>query len=104
YEWPSLAVATIERKATGDSPGLETGAMRRSVKFTVSGERLNWTGYVGTDDPHALWFELGTSRQPPRSFLGGAAMRMEPQVKLILGRQMLFSLFSEHPDPEDDWS
>src|ERR1700742_3610246 len=73
YGWPSLAESTIERKKTGDSPGLETGAMRRSVKFSASGERMHWAATVGSNDPHALFFELGTVHQPARSFLAGAA-------------------------------
>lgn len=104
YGWPSLAESTIKRKATGDSPGLETGAMRKSIKFSVSGSRMNWEGYIGTDDPHALFFELGTIHQPPRSFLAGAAMQKEREVKKILGRDMIQNMFSFSPDFEDDWS
>jgi hypothetical protein len=104
YDWPSLAASTIERKSTGDSPGLETGKMRRSIKFQVVGTRLNWTAYIGSNDPHAKWFELGTVRQPPRSFLRGAAMRKEKEVKKILGHDLFHSAFSYSPDHEDEWS
>jgi len=34
YGWPSLAESTIAGKATGDSPGLETGAMRASLEIS----------------------------------------------------------------------
>lgn len=104
YGWPSLADSTIARKSTGDSPGLETGAMRKSVNFSVDGTRLNWVGTIGTNDPHARWFELGTVKQPPRSFLAGAAHQKEAEVKKILGHDMLHTAFSSHPDFEDDWS
>ena len=95
YEWPKLKPATIARKATGDSPGLETGAMRKSLQFEVKGERLHWTGYVGTNDPHARFFELGTRKQPPRSFLRGACMRKEVEIKKILGHDFCHSLFTK---------
>lgn len=104
YGWTPLAESTIARKATGDSPGLETGAMRKSVKFSVDGTTMNWVGTVGTSDPHALWFELGTIHMPPRSFLGGAAMQKEHEVKQILGHDMIHSVFSHSPDLEDEWS
>jgi hypothetical protein len=103
YGWPSLAESTIDRKETGDSPGLETGTMRSSVRFAVTGTRLDWTGIVGTDDPHALWFELGTRRQPPRSFLAAAAMVKEREIKRILGYDMVHSLFTRHPDDDGSY-
>lgn len=104
YGWVSLAPSTIEHKATGDSPGLETGAMRSSIKYSIEGHKLNWVGMVGTNDPHALFFELGTIHQPPRSFLGGAAMHKEHEVKRILGHDFCHTVFSHSPDHEDDWS
>lgn len=105
YGWPSLADATIEHKKTGDSPGLETGAMRRSIKYSVTGSRMHWEANVGSNDPHALFFELGTIHQPPRSFLAGAAMRMEHKVHEICGVDLFKAVFSSnHPDFEDDWS
>lgn len=105
YGWPSLAESTIARKAHGDTPGLETGAMRKSIRYSVSGSRMNWTATVGSNDPKALWFELGTIKQPPRSFLAGAAMHMQHEVRTICGRNLFKSIFSSsHPDFEDEWS
>lgn len=105
YDWPALQEATIERKKTGDSPLLETGALRRSIKFSVSGSRDNWEATVGSNDPKALWHELGTVHIPPRSFLAGAAMRKEKEVHEICGNKLFEWAFgSHHPDYEDDWS
>lgn len=106
YGWPHLAEATIARKQTGDSPGLETGAMRRSIKYSVSGSRMNWQANIGSNDPKALWFELGTVKQPPRSFLAGAAMHMQHEVHKICGHDLFHNMFSSsvHPDFEDEWS
>lgn len=105
YGWPELAEKTIERKATGDSPLLETGAMRASIKLTVEGDRLNWVAIVGTDDPHALFQELGTIHIPPRPFLMGAAIAKEKVVLEVCGKRLFgWAVTSKAPDFEDDWS
>ncbi|WP_214680105.1 hypothetical protein, partial [Escherichia coli] len=45
--------------------------------------------HVGSNDDKAVWQELGTSRGiPPRSFLGGAAVRKSAEVRDIIGREM----------------
>lgn len=107
YDWPSLQPETIARKRTGDSPGLETGEMRSSIKYSVEGHRLHWEATVGSNNPKALWFELGTVHIPPRSFLRGAAMQKEHEVREICGKKLFESIFkssSPYGDPEDDWS
>jgi hypothetical protein len=81
YGWPPLQPETIARKATGDSPLLETGEMRDSIEHTVVGH----SGFVGSNSDKAVWQELGTSRIPPRSFLGGAAMRKGEEVAHAVG-------------------
>ncbi len=90
YHWPPLAPSTIVSKATGDSPGLETGEMRDSIHHHVghTGRGGGMEADIGTDNDKAIWFELGTIRQPPRSFLAEAAVRTEPQVVQTIGRAM----------------
>lgn len=81
YGWPSLAPSTLERKKA-NTPGLETGEMRDSVQHVSTKDELT----VGSNEDKAVWFELGTSRgQPPRSFLGGAAVHKLPEVEELLG-------------------
>lgn len=106
YGWPGLAESTVKRKTTGDSPGLETKQMRRSIQYSVSGSRMDWTATVGSNEPRALYFELGTRSQPPRSFLAGAAMRMEAQVHIICGRDLFHQVLNRHSidEVEDQWS
>lgn len=104
YGWPSLAESTIAHKATGDSPGLETAKMRRSIKYSVSGSHMDWHANIGSNEPRALFFELGTRSQPPRSFLAAAAMHMEHEVHKVCGHDLFHNLLSHHPDFEDDWS
>jgi hypothetical protein len=43
FGWPPLKEATVARKATGDSPLLETGELRDSIERTV-GRRSAWVG------------------------------------------------------------
>jgi len=82
YGWPRLSPATIARKATGDSPGLETGGMRDSIEHTVYDGN---TADVGSNDDKLLWFEFGTAKQPPRPLLERAAQEKEAEVAKILG-------------------
>jgi hypothetical protein len=64
----------------GDDPLLRTGGLRDSIEHQVSG----YVAVVGSNDPKAVWQELGTSNAvypiPPRSFLGGAAVRKGPEA------------------------
>jgi hypothetical protein len=82
YGWPQLAESTQEeRKRLGfppNEPLLRTGEMRDSIEYTV--DRVELEGYVGSNDPIAVHQELGTSRIPPRSFLGGAARAKEDEI------------------------
>src|SRR5690349_9511426 len=76
--WPELAESTIEDKARHGfktpAPLLRTGELRDSIEITVSGNEAA----VGTNDERGPWFELGTSRMPPRPFLVPAAQASEP--------------------------
>jgi hypothetical protein len=67
YGWAPLSPDTIRRKTTGDSPGLETSAMKDSGSYEV---HYN-SAVVGFTDPKTHLFEFGTSRQPPRPIIGG---------------------------------
>jgi phage gpG-like protein len=97
YGWPSLQPNTIKHKATGDSPLLETGKLRDSIEYKVVGDVVS----VGSNDPTALYQELGTSRIPPRSFLAGAAIRKEEEIHKICGDDMFaYAVSSKSPYDE----
>jgi hypothetical protein len=78
--WPALAEATIKSKAAAGyavpDPLLRTGEMRDSIKHEVDPILLEVA--VGSNDKTALFQELGTSRVPPRSFLGLAMRNSMP--------------------------
>jgi HK97 gp10 family phage protein len=80
YGWAPLKEATVARKTTGDSPLLETGALRDSIEYSVTDHKAS----IGSDDPKAEWHEFGTSRIPPRPFIGGAYHAKEAEVKALL--------------------
>lgn len=83
YGWPSLAASTIARKGS-NSPGVETGELRDSIQYTVGPESVG----IGTNDQKGVWFELGTVRQPPRSFLVGALRHEIRHIVQHTGRMM----------------
>jgi HK97 gp10 family phage protein len=84
-EWPALQPETIARKMHGNTPLLETGEMRASIEWTAHGLH----GEVGSNSDIAVYQEFGTSRIPPRPFLAGAAMRMEPEIHKLAARAVM---------------
>jgi phage gpG-like protein len=81
--WPQLKPETIARKATGDSPLLETGDLRDSIERDVQQD----AAYVGSNNKKAVWHELGTSRIPPRPFLGTAAAAKHAEIGELVGHK-----------------
>ncbi len=81
YGWPELQPETIARKATGDSPLLETGQMRDSIGHIAEARSVS----IGSNSDKAVWQELGTARIPPRSFLQGAALHSKDKILSTIG-------------------
>jgi phage gpG-like protein len=78
--WVQLAAGTIADKQRQGFPTpkplLRTGKMRDSIEYVVHGNE----GAVGSNDPVAVFQELGTSRMPPRSFLVSSAISSSDQI------------------------
>ncbi|MGN6536410.1 MAG: hypothetical protein ACTHKQ_11865 [Mesorhizobium sp.] len=94
--WAPLAEATKTDRAkqgfTPDDPLLRTGEMRDSIGLVVEGHEA----HVGSNDDKAVWQELGTTKGiPPRSFLGGAAVRKSAEVRDVIGREIVGALVGE---------
>jgi hypothetical protein len=85
--WPALRPETIARKATGDSPLLETGKTRESFGHIVQTSRDQVI--IGSDEDTALWHELGTVKMPPRPLFSQALMTKTPQILTYLHAQFL---------------
>jgi phage gpG-like protein len=94
FGWEPLKPATIEHKATGDSPLLETGELKESIEHVSGREGGEAVGYVGTNDPVAKYHELGTRTIPPRSFLGEAAMHKEEAIHRMMGRATVGTFYA----------
>ena len=86
--WPALKPETIARKATGDSPLLETGAMRESIEHEVHGR----SAFIGTDSQIAVYHDKGTSKMPPRPFLLESALRKEHEICEAVGDAIIRKL------------
>lgn len=79
--WANLAESTVDdriRKGFApEDPLLRTGEMRNSIGVLIAGNEA----IIGTPDAVALHHEMGTSRMPPRPFLGPAAMHSKEAVE-----------------------
>ena len=85
YGWPPLAEATLAHKK-GDTPLLETGALRDSIESKAEPTATGAEGLVYTDEKTGLWAEMGTSwGEPPRSFLMQSLVRSIPEMSKIFG-------------------
>jgi hypothetical protein len=82
--WPPLAETTLERKDNVNTPLFETGELRDSIQHNSDQHE----GYVGSNNPKAEWHEFGTTRIPPRSFLGAAAGPEGPKIERMAGEVM----------------
>jgi phage gpG-like protein len=81
--WAPLKPETIARKDGVNSPLLESGELRSSIEWNADAHE----GYVGSNNPKAIWQELGTSRGiPPRPFISRAAIEMEGEVDKMAER------------------
>ena len=83
--WAELADYTKDDRVrhgfSENDPGLRTGTMRNSIGRVVHGDSAE----VGSNAKELEWFELGTKHQPPRSVLGGAAVRSGPKIEQAIG-------------------
>lgn len=82
YGWEQLAPDTqTERERQGfpaNEPLLRTGQLRDSIGITIvtPGEEA----WIGSNDPVAVYQELGTATIPPRPFLSSAATKKKKDV------------------------
>jgi phage gpG-like protein len=83
--WPALQPATIARKATGDSPLLETGELRDSIVHNSDEHEA----HVGSNNPKMRWHEFGTKRMPPRPILGVAVVQAEAAIVAAVGNVVM---------------
>jgi len=93
YEaWQDLAERTkterVKAGYTEDDPLRASGELAGTFGSRVEGNRAS----VGSDDPVAIYQENGTEKIPPRSAIGGAAMRMQDKVAETIAEHAVWAL------------
>ena len=82
--WRNLADSTVRDRIskgfTPDDPLLRTGELRDSIQVVAEG---NTAGAV-TDDPIAVYQEMGTAKIPPRPFLGPAGYNSKKGIERVM--------------------
>lgn len=95
--WADLAEATkadrVRQGYTEDDPLLRTGDLRDTIGTAISTDGLE--AQIGSNSDIAVYQELGTDHIPPRSFLGGAMVRMLPEINKTLGESLMAALMGE---------
>ncbi len=87
--WDPLAPPTIADKTRKGyptpAPLLRTGELRESIGAEAEAVPGGVDGVVGSTSRHASFHEIGSSREPPRPFLGPALMLAEQPLSTALG-------------------
>ncbi|WP_287496913.1 hypothetical protein [Pandoraea sp. CB10b_02] len=83
--WEELAESTkadrVRQGYTENDPGLRSGQMRDSIEHQTQGLEA----VIGSNDDRLVWFELGTTKQPPRPVLGPAVEHNHEAIRKIVG-------------------
>jgi hypothetical protein len=97
YGWPQLAESTQEDRVrqgySANEPLLRAGDLRDSIEHVVVHHES--AAYVGSNNPIAVYQELGTVDIPPRSFLGGAARAKEHEIHEEIAKGLYLSIAAE---------
>jgi hypothetical protein len=95
YGWPQLTPSTqADRVAHGfpaNEPLLRTGEMRDSITHCSSPTEAR----IGSNNPKAIWHELGTAHVPPRPFLANALYQNDKVIVRIVGQTVRDFLAAE---------
>ena len=87
--WAPLADSTMREKTrlgytgrlSADDPLYRTGEMRDSIEHRTE----DLEAEIGTDSEIAPYHEFGTSKMPPRPFLGPSLVRNKENIEKIIG-------------------
>jgi phage gpG-like protein len=86
--WKKLAPSTIADKQERGFPTEHPLERTRRMANTIKSTWGRFWATVGTNDQVALWQEGGTAGPrpiPPRTFMGGAAVRKGKQIQKLIG-------------------
>lgn len=94
--WQELAESTKEDRVrkgfTENDPLLRSGELRESISHEVHGLEAE----IGTPREEGEYLELGTSKMPPRPFLGPALIHSEKAIHKILGHAVVRGMVGGH--------
>ncbi|MDD5358333.1 MAG: hypothetical protein PHX80_04250 [Candidatus Nanoarchaeia archaeon] len=68
----------------GEPPAVDTARLVQSITHRIEYEANSATGYIGTKVPYGRYLEFGTSRMPPRPWLGPAVEKNKNRIKNLL--------------------
>jgi len=92
--WAPLAASTkadrVRQGYTEDDPLLRSGELRGSIESEVVG----LAAIVGTKSQIGLWQEVGTTRIPPRPYIGPAYVRKIDPLMESIGRAITYGFKS----------
>lgn len=90
--WAPLKLTTIAERIrlgyTPNDPLLRDGTLRASIVRETHGLEA----VIGSKMPIAAYQEFGTSRIPPRPFIGPAALENRDEILRLAGRAMMAGL------------
>ncbi|HHW4682570.1 MAG TPA: hypothetical protein ACQGQI_05175 [Xylella sp.] len=97
--WEELADSTkadrVRQGYTENDPGLHSGQMRDSIEHQTQGLEA----VIGSSDDRLVWFELGTTKQPPRPVLGPAVEHTREAIRKIVGSAVVKGLLGGRSIP-----
>jgi hypothetical protein len=86
YGWTPLKPQTVARKATGDSPLLETGKLKASYTYRIFKIKGGYRVRVSSTMPEvAFAHEFGTTHVPPRPVITPAVEKVSAKIQARLG-------------------
>jgi HK97 gp10 family phage protein len=89
--WAPLAESTLaqhKRLGVGESPLLVTGQLYASIEHEARGGEA----VIGTKMDIGAYQEFGTTKIPPRPFMGPAALTSQQKVEKIMAASMVNAL------------
>ena len=98
--WAELADSTkddrVKKGYSENDPLLREGTLRDSIHHKVEMTGIaKGEAHIGSDNPIAVYQELGTAKIPPRSFLGGALVRKTAEVLKLCGHGTMRALHGQ---------
>lgn len=91
-DWAELAESTkadrVRHGFTENDPGKRSGQMQSSITHEVDGLEA----VIGSADQNLVYFEFGTSKQPPRPVLGPAVIHNKEKIIRIIGKAAVSGL------------